>query len=151
MNAFIGLLGQIWWQILIGIAIWFGIILYFRSKPKEVIRKLEKNAIRVDTEPPVYLKKSSWTKEWRLVYPIIKLETIPMKDGEFDYDADWSKVKYDKLRFFFGSKAIALRTLLVVALIFLTIFGVYNIIASYHQLISNPLIKSCLAQAGISL
>lgn len=152
MSAFISLLNELWWQVLIVIGIWFGIMMYLKSNPKAVMKKLEENSIRVETNPTVYLKKVKWSNEWRIIHPIIKLETIPTKeDGEFDFSADWSKVKYDKLRFFFGSKGIALRTLLVVAIVGLTIFGISSMITSYHQLITNVAVQNCLHQSGIHL
>lgn len=152
MSTFISLLSEIWWQLLIVIGLWFGILFYFRANPKGVVRRLEKDSIRVDAEPPVYLKKTKWTNEWRTIYPIVKLETIPTKEnGEFDFDADWSNVKYDKLRFFFGSKGMAIKTIIMVAIVFLAIFGIYEIISSYNQIISNPLVQSCIQNAGIQI
>lgn len=152
MNSFITFLGEIWWQLLLVIGLWLGVLFYFRANPKEVVRRLEKDSIRVDVEPPVYLKKTKWTNEWRTIYPIVKLETIPTKEnGEFDFDADWSNVKYDKLRFFFGSKGMAITTLIIVVIVFLAILGVYEIISSYNQIISNPLVQNCIRNAGIKI
>lgn len=152
MNAFVEFLGKLWWQILIGIGIWFSIMLYLKSNPKAVMKKLEENTIRVDANPPVYLKKIKWANEWRIIHPIVKLETIPTKeDGEFDFDADWSNIKYDKTRFFFGSKRIALTTLIIIGIVGLAVFGIYNIISSYQHIVSNVAVQTCLNQSGIYL
>lgn len=130
----ISILGEIWWQLLLAIGIWIGIVIYTRKNPEKLLERIEKNAIKVNVnEEPIYLKKSGlFVKEWRIIYPPVN------EDGSINRINRW-----------FGGKGNLVRTVIWVLLIFLVLLGVYEIISSYNAVFSDPIIQDCLKASNI--
>lgn len=120
---------------------------------KAMYERIKKNSIEIDVgseENPkfVYLKKDKFG--WHVIYPPINIKSLEDATDE-NGNINWKKVKWDKIALIFGSKSNAIFTSVVGVLVLLLAFGVWQLIASYNTIVSNPIVRSCIKNAGISV
>lgn len=104
-----------------------------------LLSRIEKDAIKIRLEGKyVYLKKSSLfglLKEWRVIYPPVDPETG----------------KWDMVNLIFGGKSNMVKTIFVVVIVLLITYGIYEILKTYQEVFSNPVVQSCLNMLGVRL
>ena len=74
-------------------------------------------------------------KEWHVIYPPVNPETM----------------NWDITNLIFGRKTQAITSLIVGVVVILLAIGVYDVISSYNNIITNPTVQLCLEKGGITL
>jgi len=115
---------------------------------KFMFEKIEKNSIKIDADgETIYLKKKNG---WHIIYPPVNIESVEKATDE-QGNIDWKKVKWDKTALIFGSKENAIKSSIIGIITILLILGVWQVISSYNSIVLNPVIQSCIKNAGIVL
>jgi len=115
---------------------------------RAMFEKIEQNSIKVNANnEEVYLKKSK-VGGWHVIHPPININSVEEATDENGI-INWRKVKWDRLALVFGSKSNAIATAVIGTLTILLAIGTRQIIVSFNSTMGNPIVQSCLQQAGI--
>lgn len=115
---------------------------------KAMLERIKENSIEVDVNgETVYLKKKGG---WHVIYPPVNIESLEKATDE-NGNIDWKKVKWDKIALLFGNKSNAVKTAIVGLITLLLAFGAWQLISTFNEIASNPVVQSCLKSAGLSL
>ena len=120
---------------------------------KVMYERIKKNSIEINVgteENPrfIYLKNDKFG--WHVIHPPINIKSLEDATDR-DGNINWKKVKWDKIALIFGSKSNAISTTIVGVVVLLLAFGVWQLIASYQAIVTNPIVRSCIKNAGLSV
>jgi len=96
---------------------------------EKMLERIERDSIAVNVNgEKIYLKKSGKLKEWRVIYLPVDPETM----------------KWNWANLIFGGKENAIKTFIIGFIVTLLAIGAYDLINSYNEVFSNPIVQACL-------
>lgn len=97
-------------------------------------KKIEKGAIKSELDgEEVYMKKSGFLiKDWHRFYPPVN------EDGSWNW-----------INLLFGGKRNLLRLVIILLIVFMALYGIYEILQGTYALTENLCVQECIRQSTI--